>query len=83
MSYNVPMTDALTKAKEAAGSAMALAQRLGITPQAIYQWRKVPADKAIAVERLTGVSAMICGRIFSAPPPSSGGHRDLTPRSAQ
>jgi DNA-binding transcriptional regulator YdaS (Cro superfamily) len=46
----------LEKAKKAAGSAKELARRLGVTPQALSQWKKVPADRVLAVERVTGVN---------------------------
>jgi|TARA_R110000796_G_scaffold21207_3_gene62514 DNA-binding transcriptional regulator YdaS (Cro superfamily) len=32
-----------------------LAEGLGITTQAISQWRRVPAERVLSVERLTGV----------------------------
>lgn len=33
-----------------------LAKRLGISAQAISQWRRVPVERVLEVERLTGVS---------------------------
>lgn len=52
------MNDALERAKQAIGGATALARAMtcDITPQAVWQWKKVPADRVIEVERLTGVS---------------------------
>lgn len=32
-----------------------LASELGITKQAVYQWRKIPAERARDVERITGI----------------------------
>jgi DNA-binding transcriptional regulator YdaS (Cro superfamily) len=47
----------LEKAKALAGGPSGLAFKLGdITPQAISQWKRVPADRAIQVEALTGIS---------------------------
>lgn len=37
------------------GLRIRLARDLGITPGAIYQWRRVPAERVIQVERLTGI----------------------------
>jgi DNA-binding transcriptional regulator YdaS (Cro superfamily) len=47
---------ALDTAIKAAGSASAIARHLGITPQAVLQWRTVPADKVLEVEKISGVS---------------------------
>lgn len=46
---------ALTLAKERAGGTAKLAERLGITSQAISQWRKVPVERVADVEAATGV----------------------------
>ena len=46
----------LALAIEKAGGTGALASALGITSQAISQWNKVPAERCLAVEKLTGVS---------------------------
>lgn len=37
-------------------TAYKLALDLGLTSQAVYQWRRVPAERALEVERLTGIS---------------------------
>lgn len=43
-------------AKEKAGGPAALAKALGnITPQAVSQWKKVPAERVLDVERVTGI----------------------------
>ena len=44
---------ALKRALKEAGGLSALAARLGITPQAVSQWRRVPAARVIAVEQAT------------------------------
>lgn len=46
----------LVAALAASGKAVYLATQLGITPQAIHGWRRVPADRVLEVERVTGVS---------------------------
>jgi DNA-binding transcriptional regulator YdaS (Cro superfamily) len=38
------------------GGLPALAKLLGIKRQAIYQWKKIPADRVIEIETLTRVS---------------------------
>lgn len=56
-------TDFLTKAKDKLGGNVGLATKLSeltpgrsLTPQAISQWKRVPADRAIDVEAITGIS---------------------------
>ena len=62
-------SEALERAKTKAGGAQGLSKLLGaITPQAISQWKRVPAERVLEVERVTGVS-----RSFLRP--------DLYPRS--
>ena len=50
------MDKALEFAIQTVGSAKALAEKLGVTAQAISQWTKVPALRVLDVERVTGVS---------------------------
>jgi DNA-binding transcriptional regulator YdaS (Cro superfamily) len=38
------------------GRAFALATSLGISPSAISQWQRVPVERVIEIERLTGIS---------------------------
>jgi DNA-binding transcriptional regulator YdaS (Cro superfamily) len=40
---------------KAAGSASELARRLNISFQAIQQWKKIPAERVVAVEAATGI----------------------------
>ena len=48
--------DALDAARKAAGGNVGIARALGgITPQAISQWRRVPAERVLDVERITGI----------------------------
>lgn len=46
----------MLKAIKAAGGPAALARYLGIQRQAVSQWRRVPVDHVLAIERLTDVS---------------------------
>lgn len=51
------MTEAVERAKRIAGGPAALAKALGgITSQAVSQWKRVPPDRVIEVERITGIS---------------------------
>lgn len=47
---------ALDAAIAVSGSMTALAEHLGITPQAVARWHHVPAARCLDVERLTGIS---------------------------
>lgn len=46
----------LQNAIEVVGTASELARRLGIKPAAVLQWKRVPAERCLEVERLTGIS---------------------------
>jgi DNA-binding transcriptional regulator YdaS (Cro superfamily) len=51
------MKEALETAKSKVGGASGLARALGdISPQAVSQWKRVPSERVIDVERVTGVS---------------------------
>jgi DNA-binding transcriptional regulator YdaS (Cro superfamily) len=47
--------EALKRAIAAAGTGDKLATDLGITPQALSQWERVPHLRVLEVERITGV----------------------------
>jgi DNA-binding transcriptional regulator YdaS (Cro superfamily) len=47
---------AIKGAIEKAGGATALAVALGVKHQAIYAWRRCPAERVLAVEAASGVS---------------------------
>ena len=46
----------LNEVVKRAGSANAVAEACGITVQAVYLWRCVPAKHCLAVEALTGIN---------------------------
>lgn len=57
MSYICSMrSTALLEAIRVAGSVTKLAALIDVAPQAISQWNRVPATRALAIERVTGVS---------------------------
>ena len=74
--FNLGMSDVLTLIKERSGGCVALAAKLSaatpaapITSQAVSQWRRVPAERVLSVEAITGVSRhQIRPDIFGAPP---------------
>lgn len=39
-----------------AGGPSSLSRKIGISPQAIGQWRQIPAERVLDVERITGIS---------------------------
>lgn len=65
---------ALRRAIVAAGSATRLARAIGVTAQAISQWREVPPRRVLAVERVTGVPRHEL-RPDLYPPPGGGNQR--------
>jgi DNA-binding transcriptional regulator YdaS (Cro superfamily) len=54
-----------------------LARLLGISHQAIMQWKRVPAERLLAIELLTGVSREILrpDLFIKVAPLADGGHR--------
>lgn len=46
---------ALIRAVEAVGGYAALARKLGKTRGGLWQWKRVPAERVLAVEAATGV----------------------------
>ncbi|MBZ5761546.1 helix-turn-helix domain-containing protein [Rhizobium sp. VS19-DR104.2] len=51
------MENICTKAIKDAGGPAALAKEIGgLTSQAVSQWKKVPAERVLEVERVTGIS---------------------------
>jgi DNA-binding transcriptional regulator YdaS (Cro superfamily) len=46
-------------AVDAAGGVSALARKIKVTSGAVSQWRKIPAERVIEVERVTGVSRAV------------------------
>lgn len=47
------MEEALSKAIDAVGGPTAMGRALGISSQAVSQWKRVPADRVLDVERAT------------------------------
>ncbi len=68
-------TDPLKTAIMRIGGAKALADQLGISRQAIEQWRRVPPERVLDVERITGVSRYALRPDIYGPPPARPSRR--------
>lgn len=51
-----PMIDVVSRAAEKVGGLGKLASLLGIRHQAFYSWRRVPAERVLDLERISGIS---------------------------
>ena len=38
------------------GMRQKIGRELGLNPSAVYQWRRIPAERVLDVERITGIS---------------------------
>lgn len=47
------MIDIVREACDAVGGATALARMIGVKPPALYIWKRVPGERAIAIEKAT------------------------------
>jgi DNA-binding transcriptional regulator YdaS (Cro superfamily) len=56
MSRRKPKDAGLAAAIKAVGRAFKLADQIGVTPQAVASWKKVPWHRVLEIERITGVS---------------------------
>lgn len=45
----------IDRAAAAVGNKSELARRLGVKVQSIQQWKRIPAERVIDVERVTGI----------------------------
>lgn len=60
---------ALQRAIEAAGGPAKLARAVGVTIQAVSEWRKCPPKRARAVEAVSGVAReRLCPQVFGPVP---------------
>lgn len=50
------MIEIVAKAAEKAGGVVALARELGIKHTAMYSWKRVPAERVLEIERVSGIS---------------------------
>jgi DNA-binding transcriptional regulator YdaS (Cro superfamily) len=54
--YSRPMTETpLDTVREKLGNLRDLAAALGVSRAAVYHWRRVPAERVLEVERISGV----------------------------
>nr|WP_295810318.1 Cro/CI family transcriptional regulator [uncultured Nitratireductor sp.] len=50
------MIDIVSRAAERSGGIVSLARELGIKHNALYSWKRVPAERVLDIERITGIS---------------------------
>lgn len=50
-----PSPPILLHAAGKVGGMSALAEKIGITRQGLYQWKRIPAERVIALESITGI----------------------------
>jgi DNA-binding transcriptional regulator YdaS (Cro superfamily) len=62
------MDAGIEKAAKAAGTISALAKKLGITRSAICQWPRIPAERVVEIEKVTGVPRAELRPDLYAPP---------------
>lgn len=55
MSRDIALQEAINAMPDRSGKLASLAEKLGITSQALSQWHRVPVSRVIEVERITGV----------------------------
>jgi len=69
--YSDPMMTNLDKGIRAAvssiGSKAELARKLRISPQAVSQWKRVPTNRVMRVEKVTGVPRFLLRLAYSRP----------------
>lgn len=66
------MLKIVEEAAEAHGGLVELARKLGISHQSFYSWRKVPADRVLQFEQLTGISRHEIRPDVFGPTPAAG-----------
>ncbi len=49
------MTRGLAKIRKTRGLAARIAEELDISPTAVSKWQRIPAERVIAVERITAI----------------------------
>jgi DNA-binding transcriptional regulator YdaS (Cro superfamily) len=63
-------SEVLASVIEAGGGPSELGRRLGIASQSISEWRRVPADRVIDIERITGIPRSVLRPDLHPPEPS-------------
>ena len=50
------MIEIVERAAEKAGGIVSLARELGLKHTAMYSWGRIPAERVLEIERITGIS---------------------------
>jgi TorA maturation chaperone TorD len=74
----------LQEAIEAAGGVGALARKIGISQPSLSNWSRVPAERVLAVESLTGIDrAVLRPDLYGVPPAQAGAIDEVDSARAQ
>jgi DNA-binding transcriptional regulator YdaS (Cro superfamily) len=68
------MITIVTQGAEKVGGLNKLAEGLGIRHQAFYSWKKVPPERVLDFERLTGISRHVQRPDIFGPHPDAAAH---------
>ncbi|RWI46379.1 MAG: CI repressor [Mesorhizobium sp.] len=55
MADRPPKKTALERAIEACGTAQKLAALVGVSPQAVSQWDRIPVERVLTIEKITKI----------------------------
>ena len=66
------MIDIVKNAAANTGGVVALSRELGIKHTALYSWTRVPAERVLDIERITGVSRHALRPDIFGPEPEKG-----------
>lgn len=71
-------SEALKRAISAAGGLTGLAQKVGVSKQAVLQWEEVPPLRVLTVERVSGVPRHELRPDLYPPPEPSGARAEAS-----
>lgn len=66
------MIEIVEKAAGSVGGIVELSRRLGVKHTALYSWKRVPGQRVLAIEELTGISRHALRPDIFGPEPKKG-----------